>query len=95
MTTWTRATALEALAAFKETHGYQPITKEAGSHHHLPSWTVVVRLFGSWSEYVRAGGFTPYPARSSAQARTMAFRDRNPDWRERRFDGVKRSHVNA
>jgi hypothetical protein len=59
--------------------------------HGLPSWAVAKRLFGSWNAMIEAAGFTPYPARSSANAKTRAFRDRNPDWRESLFAGVRRS----
>lgn len=40
---------------------------------------------------IEAAGFVPYPARSSANAKTRAFRDRNPDWRKKLFANVKRT----
>ena len=74
--TWTRESCIEAVQNFHECHGYQPVTKEAGAHHHLPSWVVAKRLFGSWNALIEAAGYRPYPARSSAQAKTLAHRDR-------------------
>jgi hypothetical protein len=76
--TWTRESAIEAVQAFHEKHGYQPVSNEAGRHHRLPSWIVAKRLFGSWNAMIEAAGYRPYPPRSSAQAKTMAFSDRNP-----------------
>lgn len=84
--TWTREDCIEAVQAFHERHGYQPVSREAGSHHHLPSWAIAKRLFGSWNAMIEAAGFVAYPARSSANAKARAFRDRNPDWREQLSD---------
>lgn len=75
---WTRETALAALQRFFDLRGYQPISKEASAAHGLPTWAATKRLFGGWNAYVEAGGFRPYPARSSTQAKTMVHRDRNP-----------------
>lgn len=78
MTRWDRDTAIDAVRAFHARHGYQPVSNEAGRHHGLPSWNVARELFGGWNAMIQAAGFRPYPARSSAQAKTLAFRDRNP-----------------
>lgn len=74
---WTREMAVSAVRDFAEEYGYQPVSNEAGRHYGLPSWATVIRLFGSWNAMIEAAGFTPYPARSSAQAKTMAYRDRH------------------
>lgn len=73
---WTREAAIRAVQRFAERKGYQPVSNEAGRHNELPSWGTARRLFGSWNALVEAAGFRPYPARSSAQAKTMAHRDR-------------------
>lgn len=88
---WSREECIASVQAFHGKHGYQPVSSEAGKHHSLPSFGVAVRIFGSWNAMVTAAGFTPYPARSSANAKTRAFRDRNPNWRETLFAGVKRT----
>ena len=80
---WTRDEAIAAVQSFHERHGYQPVSNEAGQYHGLPSFDVAKRLFGGWNPMVEAAGFRPYPARSSAHAKTRAFRDRNPGWREK------------
>jgi hypothetical protein len=77
MTLWTRETCLAAVRAFHELHGYQPVSREGGGGE-LPTWDTALRLFGGWNAMITAAGFRPYPARSTSQAKTMAFRDRNP-----------------
>ena len=89
---WTTQEAIEAVRAFHRERGYQPVSNEAGPHNGLPPWVTVKRLFGSWNALIEASGLRPYPARSSAQAKTMAFRDRNPNWREEMRRGVKVTH---
>lgn len=86
--TWTREEAIDAVRAFAARHGYQPVSDEAGPFHGLPSFNTAARIFGGWNALIEAAGLTPYPARSSGEAKTRAFRDRNPDWRERRMEGV-------
>jgi hypothetical protein len=86
---WTTTEAIAAVQAFHQAHGYQPVSNEAGTRNGLPSWNVAQRLFGGWNAMVEAAGFKPYPARSSANAKTRAFRDRNPDWREHLMRGVR------
>lgn len=76
--TWTRESAIRAVREFHARNGYQPVSDEAGGYYGLPSWHVAKALFGSWNAMIEAAGFRPYPAQSSAQAKTMAFRDRNP-----------------
>lgn len=94
-TVWTREEAIEAVRNFHAEHGYQPVSNEAGAHHGLPSWGVARRLFGSWNAMIEAAGFRPYPARSSANAKTRAFRDRNPDWRKDLMKGTRVTRVPA
>lgn len=74
--TWTRETALEGVAAFASSHGYQPIYREAGEHNGLPPEWVIRKLFGSWNEMIRLAGFDPYPARNARLAKTLVRRDR-------------------
>lgn len=74
---WTRETALEAVRAFAERNGYQPVTREAGAYHGLPTQGVTRHLFGSWNEMIRAAGFDPYPPQNSTLAKRLARRDRN------------------
>lgn len=76
MNIWTRESCIQAVQDFHEEHGYQPVSREAMSAYGLPSFGVAVNLFGSWNALIEAAGFRPYPARSSAQAKTMAHRDR-------------------
>lgn len=76
MEAWTRESCIEAVQDFHRRNGYQPVSNEAVARHALPSWIVVKRLFGSWNALIEAAGFRPYPARSSTQAKTMAYRDR-------------------
>lgn len=80
---------------FYAEHGYQPVSSEGGARHGLPSFGAAARLFGSWNALIEAAGFRPYPARSSVNAKTRAFRDRNPDWRETLFAGVRVSKRDA
>lgn len=75
---WNRDSAIKAVQAFAERNGYQPVSSEAGKHHQLPSWPVVVKLFGSWNAMIETAGFRPYPAQASVHAKRMAFLDRNP-----------------
>lgn len=89
MSAWTREEAIAAVKAFHERHGYQPVSNEAGTRQGLPSWLVARRLFGGWNAMIEAAGFTPYPARSSAEAKTRAYRDRNPNWRDELMRGVR------
>lgn len=89
MSVWTREVAIFAVQRFHAEHGYQPVSTEATKRNGLPSWGVAARLFGSWNAMIEAAGFRPYPARSSANAKTRAFRDRNPDWREKSMRGVR------
>lgn len=86
---WTREECVEAVKAFAAVHGYQPISNEAGPRNGLPQWATAKRLFGGWNAMVEAAGFVPYPAKNSGLAKTRAFRDRNPDWRERLMKGVR------
>lgn len=74
---WTREDVIASIRAFHARRGFQPVSKEANVENELPTYYVVVSLFGSWNAAVVAAGFRPYPARSSAQAKTMAHRDRN------------------
>jgi hypothetical protein len=90
---WTRDEVLAAVKAFHERNGYQPVSSEAGEANQLPTWAAAQRLFGGWNAMIEAAGFVPYPARNSANAKTRAFRDRNPDWREKRFETVKTSQA--
>lgn len=76
--TWTAETVIAAVQAFHAKNGYQPVQREAHSAYGLPSTSTIERLFGSWNAMIEAAGFTPYPARSSAQAKRRAFLDRNP-----------------
>jgi hypothetical protein len=92
---WTREGALAAVQAFHALHGYQPISKEAGAENKLPSWHVAKRLFGSWNAMIEAAGFRSYPARSSANAKALAFRDRNPGWRERLSENARACRLEA
>lgn len=73
---WTRESALAAVAAFVERHGYQPVSREAGTANGLPCFDAAVRLFGSWNEMIREAGFDPYPPRNSGLAKKLARRDR-------------------
>jgi Homing endonuclease associated repeat len=75
VTGWTPERALAAVQAFARERGYQPVSREAGRHG-LPTYDAAARLFGSWNALIAAAGFRPYPARSSAQAKTLAHRDR-------------------
>jgi hypothetical protein len=75
MTPHTRDSVVAALRAFAAEHGYQPVSREAGSTYGLPSWHAVARIFGSWNAAIEAAGYRPYPARSTARAKTMAHRD--------------------
>lgn len=88
MTIWTREACIAAVQAFRERRGYQPVSREATRTNGLPSWPTVVRIFGTWNALIEAAGFDPYPAQSSAEAKTRAFRDRNPDWRRRENIGA-------
>lgn len=89
MIRWTRESAIRAVQLFHLEHGYQPVSNEATKHNNLPSYGVAKRLFGSWNLMIEAAGFRPYPSRSSANAKTRAFRDRNPDWRDKMIKGVR------
>ena len=80
---WTRESAIAAVRAFASRTGYQPVSSEANRANRLPNYNAAVRLFGSWNALIEAAGFKPYPARSSANAKQLAWRDRHPDWRER------------
>jgi hypothetical protein len=73
---WSRESCVEAVRAFADRNGYQPVSSEANRFNRLPSYAVAARLFGSWNALITAAGFRPYPARSSAQAKTLAHRDR-------------------
>lgn len=73
---WTCESAITSVRDFHAKHGYQPVSREARQHYGLPSFAQAVRLFGSWNALIEAAGFSPYPARSSSQAKTMAHRDR-------------------
>jgi hypothetical protein len=91
--TWTLETAVAAVQRFATEHGYQPVSREAGPRNGLPTWRAAARLFGSWNGLIEAAGFVPYPARSSAHAKTRAFRDRNPGWRETAVRGARSARV--
>ncbi len=73
---WTRESCIAAVRAFHARHGYQPVSREATRYNGLPCFGQAVRLFGSWNALIEAAGFRPYPASSSAQAKTMAHQDR-------------------
>jgi hypothetical protein len=72
---WDRESVIAAIQAFRSLRGYQPVSDDCGTHG-LPSYRMVVKHCGSWNAAVEAAGFRPYPARSSAQAKAMAHRDR-------------------
>lgn len=85
--TWTRESALDAVAGFASSRGYQPIYREAGEHNGLPPDWVVRRIFGSWNEMIRLAGFEPYPARNARLAKALVRRDRT---RARLTDAILR-----
>lgn len=87
---WTRSDALAAVREFARRTGYQPVVSEGGRWNDLPSWSTAQRLFGSWNSMIEAAGFTPYPAKNSGLAKVLAYRDRNPDWRQTLSDKKKR-----
>lgn len=62
---WTPERVVAALREWGRSHGGCPPSSSAPRDESLPSYTTVVRLFGTWEAAIRAAGMLPRQRRSS------------------------------